>query len=104
MPSIDYAELKKQIRFEDLLRGISYRWGLRIGDFLRGPCPLHHSSSHRSRSFWVNIKTQRYGCFKCGVKGDVLDFYCKLRHCDVYRAALDLCQHLGIQPPPLKRK
>lgn len=37
---------------------------------LKGLCPLH---SEATASFQVNTQLQRYICFGCGAKGDVID-------------------------------
>lgn len=39
-------------------------------DRLKGICPLH---SEATASFQVNTQLQRYICFGCGAKGDVID-------------------------------
>jgi DNA primase len=61
----------------------------RSGDQLRGPCPLHGSSSSTSRSFSVNPRKNSYRCFRCGRSG-------------IYDAALDLCQRLNVPVPTRK--
>jgi DNA primase len=51
---------------------------VRVGDQLRGPCPIHRSGTQRSRSFSVNLVRNIYRCFVCGSSGNQLDLWMKL--------------------------
>jgi DNA primase len=69
------------------------------GEQLRGPCPLHGSSSATSRSFSVNLRRNVYHCFKCGSSGNQLDLWAAFTKMDVHSAAVDLCQRLQMETP-----
>ena len=73
----------------------------RSGSQVRGPCPVHHSTSEKSRVFSVNLAKNTYQCFakKCGSKGNQLDLYVAASGLPIYEAALELCQMLGIDVP-----
>lgn len=45
------------------------------GRVLQGRCPFHEE---REGSFTVYQDTQKFYCFGCGARGDVLDFLCRL--------------------------
>ena len=75
----------------------------RSGDQWRGPCPVHGSSSPRSRSFSVNVNTARYYCHKCHSRGNQLELWAAAQSMTVYEAALDLCRILGKDVPWIER-
>jgi hypothetical protein len=66
---------------------------------LRGPCPLHGSTSGRSRSFSANPARNAYRCIKVGSAGNQLDLWAAANNMTVYDAALDLCKRLGVEVP-----
>ena len=70
---------------------------------LRGPCPVHGSSSKRSRVFSVNLKTNAYRCFKCGSAGNQLDLYAAVTKQSLYQAAIDLCKQTNCPTPWIER-
>ena len=74
-----------------------------FGDPLRGPCPVHGSSSPRSRSFSVNVAQQRYYCHKCKSHGNQLELYAAANAISVYQAAIKLCEALGREVPWIER-
>ena len=49
MPGIDYREARARIRLAEVLQLIGYVPRQLVGQQLRGPCPLHGSSSLTSR-------------------------------------------------------
>src|SRR5438874_530315 len=69
------------------------------GDEVRGPCPVHGSTSPRSRSFSANVKKRVYRCFRCGSAGNHLELYAAATGQSLYAAALDLCQRVGCAVP-----
>ncbi len=73
MPGVDFEVLRKRISMADVLRLLEFQPRSRRGDQLRGPCPVHGSSSPRSRSFSVNVRQGRYHCFGCGSQGNALE-------------------------------
>ena len=73
MPGIDFDVLRKEIRIDQVLDLLGFEPSSVSGDQLRGPCPVHGSSSDLSRSFSVNLTKGRYYCFKCNSKGNQLE-------------------------------
>ena len=98
---IDYKELRQLVSMADVLGLINYQPTSTHGDQLRGPCPVHGSTSKRPRSFSVDVRGGRFQCFKpaCGVKGNQLDLWVAVTEMPLYDAALDLCDKMQIEPP-----
>jgi DNA primase len=75
MPGIDFAAARAGIALAEVLDLLEFvAWPSR-GDQVRGPCPIHSSTSPSSRSFSAHLKRQIYRCFKCGPCGNQLDLY-----------------------------
>ena len=104
MPSVDFESVRSRISMAQVLELVGFQAVARSGDQLRGPCPIHGSSSSQSRSFSVNVATHRYQCFKCGSKGGQLELWAKVRGVSVYQAALELCDRMGIETPWVRRR
>jgi hypothetical protein len=98
---IDYALLRRQVTISQVLELIDFHPVSRSGSQVRGPCPVHRSSSEKSRVFSVNLEKNTYQCFgrKCGSKGNQLDLYVAVTGLPIYEAALELCEKLGIDVP-----
>ena len=103
MPGIDFDVLRNEIRIDQVLDLLEFQPNSRSGDQLRGPCPVHGSSSDRSRSFSVNLTTGRYYCFKCNSKGNQLELWAAVHRISIYQAAVDLCRALGRDVPWIHR-
>jgi DNA primase len=103
MTAIDYRELRQTVTIEQVLQLSAFEENESAGPQVRGPCPIHKSSSPISRSFSANLAKHTFQCFKCGQKGNQLDLWMAITKLPIHDAALDLCQRLGIEPPRLKR-
>jgi len=99
MPGIDFNRLRAEITIEQVLSQLGFQPTARSGDQLRGPCPVHESTSPRSRTFSVNLTSGRYYCHKCHSHGNHLELWAAVRHLPIFEAALDLCQALGYPVP-----
>ncbi|HEX5105577.1 MAG TPA: CHC2 zinc finger domain-containing protein, partial [Pirellulaceae bacterium] len=86
-----------------VLRLIGFRAVESPGDELRGPCPIHGSSSAHSRSFAANVRKNTLHCFKCGAKGNQLDLWVAVSKLPLFDAARDLCEQAGIDVPEVRR-
>ena len=104
MPGVDFNELRNQITMEQVLNQLGFEPASRSGDQLRGPCPVHGSSSAASRSFSVNLRTGRYFCHKCQSQGNQLELWASARRFSIYEAAVDLCRALGHEVPWINRR
>jgi DNA primase len=69
-----------------LRRSGSHRW--------QGSCPFHED---RTPSFFVDVEHQRFVCFGCKARGDVIDFVRLHEHLDTLAQA---CAWLAGTPPP----
>lgn len=103
MPGIDFAVLREEVRMEDVLNVLGFEALTRQGKQLHGPCPVHESSSPRSRTFSVNVDSGRYYCHKCGSHGNVLELWSAVNKLSLYEAAQDLCRTLGHDIPWTRR-
>ena len=103
MPGVDFAVLRREITMQQVLDEIGLEPTYRNGDQLRGPCPVHGSSSKHSRVFSVNLAEGRYYCHKCKSHGNQLELYAAVRRMTIYEAAIDLCHALGRGVPWIKQ-
>jgi transposase len=96
---VDFAQLRKQISMEQVLRALHAWDGLHgPGAQRRGPCPLHKPASTEGRSFSVNLHKNVFQCFdaSCGAKGNVLDLWAQSQRMTIAQAAHDLAKRFGI--------
>jgi transposase len=105
---IDFAALREQIRFEQVLSHIGTLGELRgSGAQRRGRCPIHAEAGDRRRTFSVNLKKNVFQCFdpSCQAHGNVLDFWAALRGLPLVEAARQLAAtfHLSLPPDTEKR-
>ena len=103
MPGVDFDVLCKEITMQQVLDEIGFQAIHRNGDQLRGPCPVHGSTSKHSRVFSVNLSQGRYYCHKCKSRGNQLELFAAVRDTTVYQAAIDLCQAMGRNVPWIDR-
>ena len=99
MPGIDFTRLRRQLSLAQVLDLIGFTPVTRQGPQVRGPCPVHGSSSRRSRSFAGHLERHCWQCFRCGAHGNALDLYLAATKQPVYAGALDLCRRLQIPVP-----
>jgi transposase len=96
---VDFAQLRKQISIEQVLRELNAWDDLKgSGAQRRGPCPIHEPSSTEGRSFSVNLHKNVFHCFdaSCGAKGNALDLWAQSQHVTTAQAARDLAERLGV--------
>ncbi|RLG09939.1 DNA primase [Candidatus Pacearchaeota archaeon] len=65
----------------------------RVGRNFVGFCPFH---SEKTPSFVVSPEKQIFKCFGCGVAGDVVTFYTKIKGLTFKEALLELAEKAGI--------
>jgi DNA primase len=103
MPGVDYNVFRSEITMQQVLDQLGFQPSARSGQQLRGPCPVHGSSSSSSRSFSVNLAAARYYCHKCHSHGNALELWGAVHHLPIHQAAIDLCRALGRDVPWIKR-
>ena len=103
MPGVDFNLLRAEITMEQVLDQLGFHPTSRSGNQLHGPCPVHGSTSERSRTFSVNLATGRYHCHKCDSHGNQLELWAAVQELPMYQAAMDLCRVLGRDVPWIKR-
>jgi hypothetical protein len=101
MPYIDFRQARSEVRLAVVLELLGWRWRERHGEQARGPCPLHGSSSPRSRSFSAHLGRNVWQCFRCGASGNALELWARVSGEGLYRATVELYRQLGRTPPLL---
>jgi DNA primase len=99
MPSIHFARVRAMIPLADVLDLVGFVPSETSRDQVRGPCPVHHSTSPMSRSFSANLKRHVYKCFTCGSQGNQLDLYASVTGLSHFEAAMALCEQLDREVP-----
>ena len=103
MPGVDFEVVRSAIPIAQVLELTGFIAAARSGSQLRGACPFHASGRSDSRTFSVNLDTNRFRCFKCKAAGGQLELWAKIQGITVYEAAVDLCGRLGIEVPWITR-
>ncbi len=103
MPGVDYDAVQSRVPMAKVLELVRFVAQRAAGEQLRGPCPVHGSSSRRSRSFSVHRTRQVCRCFQCGFAGNQIQLWAALKGMTVYDAAVDLCRQAGVEVPWLER-
>ena len=88
MAGIDFTLLRRQLTLTQVLELVGFTATTRRGPQLRGPCPVHGSTSPQSRSFAAHLEKQCWHCFRCGAGGNALDLYLAVTKLPVYEGAL----------------
>jgi DNA primase len=99
MPGIDFTLLRQQLPLTQVLDLLGFTATTRRGPQLRGPCPVHRSTSPQSRSFAADVEKNCWHCFRCGAGGNALDLYLAVTKLPVYGGALELCARLHMPVP-----
>lgn len=93
MPLEDlFEEIKKSYDIVEVVS--SYVRLKRVGRNFVGLCPFH---SEKTPSFVVSPEKQIFKCFGCGVAGDVVSFYTKIKGITFKEALLELAEKAGIR-------
>ena len=104
MPGIDFDRLRREITMSEVLNLLGFQPTQRRGDQWHGPCPVHGSTSARSRSFSVNIALGRYHCYKCRSRGHQLELWAAVLKQQLHPATIRLCHALGREVPWIHRR
>ena len=104
MPGIDFRQLRADVTMAQVLELLGFVVVERLGDQVRGECPLHEPSERgKHRTFSAHLGRHMFRCFKCGASGNHLDLWARASKKPVYHAALDLCTRLNKEPPRLAK-
>lgn len=96
---VDFQAVRVQTSMRKVLELLYFEPVETRGDQVRGACPVHGSTSPRSRSFSANLAKNAYRCFKCQSQGNHLDLWAATTNQSLYLAANDLCEKLQIERP-----
>lgn len=102
MRGVNYTQVREQVDVARVLRLVGFQVHWRKGEQMRGPCPLHGSTSKGPGTFSVNLARGVWRCFKCQRGGNVLDLWVAHTGQPIYQATIDLCEKLGIDVPWVK--
>jgi DNA primase len=95
VPALDFRVVREMVSMAEVLRLLDYPLPLAAVVRMRGPCPVHRSSSSKSRTFSVHLKRNVFHCFRCGAAGNHLDLFAAVTGQRLYQAAILLCERLG---------
>ena len=104
LPGVDFRAVREAVSIRDVLKLVGFVARETRGDQLRGPCPIHGSTSPKSRIFSVHLARNAFRCFKCGSSGNQLDLWAAVTKTDLHAATIDLCRRLQIDVPWLGPK
>ena len=99
MPGIRFQEVRSRINMAQVLTLLGFAPCKGFENQIRGPCPVHGSTSPTSRCFSANLKKNVYQCFRCGSAGNQLDLYAAATRQNLVTAAIDLCERVGCEIP-----
>jgi transposase len=97
---VDFAALRKQITLEQVLVHLGHLPKLKgSGPQRRGPCPVHDTTGHPSRSFSVNLEKNVFRCFHppCAIQGNALDLWAAVHQLPLREAAEDLARTFQLE-------
>jgi DNA primase len=103
MPLVDFGAARREVRRAAVLELLHWQPQKRRGEQVRGVCPLHGSTSPRSRSFSAHLGRGLWHCFRCGAGGNALELWACATGQSLHPAVLDLCERLGLRVPWLVR-
>lgn len=103
MKPIDFAWLDQQVELVAILGIWDWDWNYHVRGQYRGPCPIHQSTSPRSRCFSVNTELNLFRCFKCGAKGGPINLWAQRYGLPPLNAAYELCHVFNLEPRFLER-
>lgn len=104
MPGVDFDRLRAEISMEQVLDLLAFERVGGSGLQWYGRCPLHESTSKRSRCFSVNLAIGRYYCHRCHSHGNAIDLWAAASQLPLHQAAIELCQRLGRKVPWIQRR
>jgi DNA primase len=102
MPLIDYRQARAEVRLAIVLELLGWRARAQRGEQVRGPCPVHRSTSPASRSLSAHLGRNIWHCFVCGASGNALDLWARVTGQQLYPAVLALYRQLGRAVPRLQ--
>ncbi len=90
---IDLDTLKQAIKITDLARDL----GLQVkGKQARCFNSSQHKRGDKTPSLGLDLDTNRFKCFACGVSGSIIDLYKEVKGVDLSQAIKELAQRAGI--------
>lgn len=88
MPFVHFSAVRASVPLVDYLESIGWHGRSAGRGTLRGWCPIHSLTAHRSRIF--EIRDNRWRCHKCYLRGDVIDLHAAILRLTLHVAATQL--------------
>lgn len=101
---VDFSALRRLAPMAAVLEVLGWTPVSKRGPQLRGRCPIHKSSSEKSRNFSANLEKNAFQCFGCGKKGNQLDLFSKATGLPLSEAAWTLAERLAIDPALIEKR
>jgi DNA primase len=97
---LDYRAIRGRIPIHHVLELLHYRPAVLRGPQWRGACPICSRGDEAAADlrFSINVVRSLFHCFRCQRGGNQLDLWVEVSGLPLRRAALDLCNRLGIDP------
>jgi DNA primase len=102
MPLIDLRAARAEVSLSAVLGLLGWRARQRRGEQVRGPCPVHGSTSPGSRSFSAHLGRNLWHCFRCEAGGNALDLWAAVTGQELHPAVIELYGRLGRAVPWLE--
>lgn len=101
--TIDLDQLKQSIRIDDLARQLGLQVRGKQARCFNGAMHKHQDNHY---SLGLDLKTNRFKCFACGVSGSIIDLYMGVKKVEAKEAIRELTLMAGFidNPRPQKRK
>ena len=93
MPGVDFNVLRAEVSMEEVLNQLGFEPTSRSAGQLHGPCPVHGSTSNKSRSFSVNLEEGRYYCHKCESQGNQLELWAAVHKLELVASLHPILQY-----------
>ena len=103
MAGVNFRAIRDLVSIDQVLDLLGFVAAEKVGDQVRGACPVHGATSPQSRSFSANLSKNAYRCFKCGSQGNPLDLWAAATNQGLPQAAIDLCKKLNLEVPWIAR-
>ena len=103
MPGVDFQAMRSLIPMSRVLDLLGFVPHESSGEQVRGPCPVHRSTSQSSRSFSANLARNTFHCFNGGSAGNQLDLWAGVTRKPLFEVAIDLCSRLNQDLPWIRR-
>jgi hypothetical protein len=65
------------------------------GRYVSMRCPFHKGGNEINPSFWIDVQTNMWGCHTCGISGDAINLFAKIKGLSNSQAIKELASRLA---------